>query len=102
MGALSSLAPLVPRNYVIMEVKSNLMAAERKEVLKKFNYPCFKKVAQVVMGPPNKEFKAVVQKKLLKDKQTKADNAFKAKKAEAARKKAQEARAKEAEKKRAE
>lgn len=93
---ISAVAPVVPRNYLIMEVKSNLVAAERKETLKKFNYPCYKKVARVIMGEPTTEFKATVHTKLLKEKQRKADNAWNAKKAEAARKKAQAKQQKEA------
>merc|ERR1719506_2767767 len=46
---VNCVAPLAPRNYVIMEVKSNLIAAERQAIMKKFNYPCFKRVARVVM-----------------------------------------------------
>jgi len=93
-----SIAPLVPRNYLVMEVKSNLIAAERKALLKKFNYPCYKQVAHVVMGEPNAAFKATVQAKILKDKQAKADHAWKVSKTERERKKAAEKRKKDAEK----
>jgi len=99
---VNSVAPLVPRNYVIMEVKSNLIAAERQAILKKFNYPCFKRVARVVMGEPSKEFKGIVQNKILKDKQSKSDQDHKRKQAEALRKKAQEKKAKEIAKQRKE
>merc|ERR1712194_461530 len=99
---ISAVAPVVPRNYLIMEVKSNLVAAERQEVLKKFNYPCYKKIAKVMMGEPNKEYKAMVQSKILKDKQAKSDIAWKAKKADADRKKASALRQKELDQKRAE
>merc|ERR1712139_152948 len=99
---ISAVAPVMPRNYLIMEVKANLVAVERKEVLERFNYPCYKKVARVVMGEPNKEFKELVQNKILKDKQAKSDVAFKSKKLEEARKKQQEKMKKEAEKKRKE
>jgi len=92
---LSAVAPLVPRNYLIMEVKSNLIAAERQAVLKKFNYPCYKKVARVIMGEPTKEFKAKVHNKLLKDKQAKSDHEFKRKQADALRKKQVEKKQKE-------
>merc|ERR1712232_509554 len=80
-------APVMPRNYMIMEVKSNLVATERQETLKKFNYPCYKKVAKVVMGEPTAEFKSIVQSTLLKDKQHKANQAWHVKKAESGRKK---------------
>merc|ERR1711968_84365 len=68
---INIVAPIVPRNYVVMEVKSNLLASDRQETLKKFSNPCYKKVAQVVMGQPNKDFKDMVQSKLLKEKQEK-------------------------------
>jgi hypothetical protein len=99
---INAVAPIVPRNYLIMEVKSNLIASERKEVLKKFNYPCYKKVARVMMGEPNKEFKALAQKKLLKDKQAKSDKQWQNKKSEAQRKRATAQRQKELRKAKAE
>merc|ERR1711907_145693 len=43
----------VPRNYVVMEVKANLLAVERKKILQRFSNAHFKKVAQVVMGEPS-------------------------------------------------
>lgn len=99
---LSAVAPTIPRNYLIMEVKSNLIAAERQEVIKKFNYPCYKTSARVVMGKPTGEFKTMVQDKILKEKQAKADAAWKAKKAAATHKKAAALRVKEAQKKKKE
>jgi hypothetical protein len=101
-NVIKSIAPCVPRNYVVMEVKSNLLSAERKEIIKKFNYPCFKKVAHVVMGKPAASFKGMVQDKLLKEKQAKADVAWKAKKEADDRKKAVEKRQKELQKQREE
>mmetsp|Transcript_12280 Transcript_12280/g.30968 ORF Transcript_12280/g.30968 Transcript_12280/m.30968 type:complete len:908 (-) Transcript_12280:116-2839(-) len=84
---LNRVAPLVPRNYVVMEVKSNLIEAERKEILSRFNSSQFTKAAHVIMGEPTEEFKQMRLDKLLKDKQEKADAAWKAKKAEEKRKK---------------
>merc|ERR1719191_1284541 len=92
---INAIAPCVPRNYLIMEVKANLIAAERKECLKKFNYPCYKKVAHVVMGKPTEEYKTMVQSKILKEKQEKVLATWKAKKEAEARKKAAEKKAKE-------
>merc|ERR1712151_980837 len=83
---LSRVAPLVPRNYVVMEVKSNLIEDERKEILSRFNSAHFKKVAHVVMGEPTEDFKQMRLDKLLKDKQEKADAAWRAKKVEEKRK----------------
>merc|ERR1712048_1033819 len=92
---LSTVAPVVPRNYVVMEVKSNLVAADRIETLKRFNGPHFKKVAHVVMGEPAQEYKEKQLEKLLQEKQEKADLEWKAKKAEEERKKQVEARQKQ-------
>merc|ERR1711966_118178 len=100
--AVMSIAPLVPRNYLAMKVKDNLMSSERKQILKRFNYPHYKKIAHVVMGEPGKEYKATIQQKLLKEKQTKSDNAFNNKKKELDRKKASEKKKKEVAKQRKE
>lgn len=69
---IRTVAPLVPRHYVIMEVKSNLLAAERKEILERFNSAQYKKVAYVMMGEPNDEFKKAQQEQMLSEKQEKA------------------------------
>jgi len=95
-------APLVPRNYVIMEVAKNLISSDRKDALKQFSNPCYKKIAKVVMGEPDKEFKDKVQSKLLKEKQERCDAEWKNKKAEQDRRKEIAARQKEAVQKRKE
>merc|ERR1711879_208884 len=46
--AVANIAPLVPRHYVVMEVKGNLTPAGRKENLDRFSFPHFKKVATIV------------------------------------------------------
>jgi len=84
---LQAVAPLVPRNYVVMEVKENLTTDDRKTALKRFNNPVYKKVARVVMGEPDQEFKDVVHSRILKEKKEKAEADAKAKKAEKERKK---------------
>merc|ERR1712083_1267397 len=66
--AVRSVAPLVPRNYVVMEVKQNLVAADRTANLQRFNLAHFRKVAYVVMGEPDTDFKLRVHEKLLVDK----------------------------------
>merc|ERR1712217_223107 len=85
--AILSAAPFVPRHYVVMEVKRNLVEADRKAELQRFNLPHFRKVAHVVMGEPKADFKKKVHAQLLEEKQAKADAAFKKAKAEKARKK---------------
>merc|ERR1712151_1188590 len=109
--AIMSIAPLVPRHYIVMEVKENLVADDRKANLQRFNLPHFKKIAKVMMGEPAGEYKEKVYAQMLVDKQTKSDREFnQAKKrreeAEAKRKAILEAAAKKraeiAEKKKAE
>merc|ERR1711988_1535066 len=99
---VNSIASVVPRHYVVMEVKQNLLANDRKNNLKRFPGHAFKRVAKVVMGEPKAGFKTLVKDKLLKDKQVKAEREWKNKQEEKARKKAAEQRKKEAEKKKAE
>jgi len=89
---INTVVPLVPRDYVIMEVKSNLIAEERKEVLERFSAPHFKKIAHVVMGEPNPEYKSEQQEKLLQEKRERVTAEWKAKKVEEERKKALELR----------
>mmetsp|Transcript_121530 Transcript_121530/g.343817 ORF Transcript_121530/g.343817 Transcript_121530/m.343817 type:complete len:817 (-) Transcript_121530:120-2570(-) len=76
---LTAVAPLVPRHYVVMEVKQNLVASDRKEILKRFPPRSFKKIATVMVGEPNKAYREVVKNKLLKVKQAKIDAEFKQK-----------------------
>lgn len=78
------------RSFAMMEIKSNLIKEERKEVLKRFCLPHFKKVAVVVMGEPDPQFKERVYKAALQEKQVAADAEFRAKKAEELRKKTAE------------
>lgn len=84
---VKSTTPMVPRNYVVMEVKSNLVKEERMETLKRFNTPNFKKVALVVMGEPDIQFKQKSYTALLVEKQARLDTEWKAKKAAAKRQK---------------
>ena len=79
---ISAIAPTIPRNYVVMEVKANLLASERAEVLKRFSLPHFKKTAMVIMGQPTEEFKDKLRTKILREKQAKADNEWRLKKAQ--------------------
>jgi len=84
---LQAVAPLVPRNYVVMEVKENLTEEDRIATLKRFANPMYKKVAAVVMGEPDDAYKKVVQSRILKEKKEKAITEWKAKKQEKDRKK---------------
>merc|ERR1712066_752792 len=98
--AIMQVAPLLPRHYVLMEVKQNLVAADREANLKLFKQPHFKQIAHVMMGEPTKDFKEKVHIKLLEDKQAKSDVEWKKEKAEKERKKLQKKKAKEAEERR--
>merc|ERR1719253_1221931 len=84
---LKVVAPFVPRNYVVMEVKENLTEQDRVATLKRFSNPMYKKVASVVMGEPDAAFKKVVHAKLLKEKKEKAVTEWKARKIEKEKKK---------------
>merc|ERR1712039_691556 len=84
---LYNLLPHIPRNYVIMEVKANLIKEARAELLDRFSAPHFKTVATVVMGNPSDEYKEKKLSKVLEEKQAKANTEWKAKKAEEERKK---------------
>ncbi|CAE7238445.1 Hnrnpu [Symbiodinium necroappetens] len=79
---IQAVAPLQPRNYVVMEVKSNLIKEEREQLIKRFADSCYKTVAQVVMGEPPADFKDKVHKELLAEKQEKVTQEWKKRKAE--------------------
>lgn len=80
--AINAIASAVPRNFIVMEVKQNLSPADRKANLKRFAGPHFKKVAKVLVGEPNQEWKAKVQAKFLEEKKIKADEAWRLSKIE--------------------
>merc|ERR1712129_457708 len=84
---LQAIAPLVPRNYVVMEVKENLTADDRTAAVKRFSHPMYKKVAAIVMGEPNDEYKKVVHARILKEKKEKAKAEWETTKKERERKK---------------
>jgi len=85
--AVLAVAPLQGRNYVVMEVKGNLMKDDRKALLDKFSTSAFKKVAGVAVGEPTVEFKKYSQQLMLQQKQEVSDKQFNAKKLEEKRKK---------------
>merc|ERR1712204_151874 len=68
LKTISSLAPMFKRDYVVMEVKNNLLPEGRTVALANFNSPDFKKVALVVMGEPPQAFKEKGHKQLLEEK----------------------------------
>eukprot|EP00408_Alexandrium_pacificum_P067235 CAMPEP_0171179032 /NCGR_PEP_ID=MMETSP0790-20130122/13051_1 /TAXON_ID=2925 /ORGANISM="Alexandrium catenella, Strain OF101" /LENGTH=889 /DNA_ID=CAMNT_0011643959 /DNA_START=48 /DNA_END=2714 /DNA_ORIENTATION=+ len=97
---LHAVAPIQQRNYIVMEVKSNLLKEERKELLAKWGAAGFKRTAAVMMGEPPAAFRKYTQEKALKVKQDASDADFRTKKAEEKRKKALEKRQKQIERER--
>lgn len=79
---LQTVAPLVPRNYVVMEVRSNLLKAERNQFLARFNFPHYRRLAFVVVGEPPEEFKERARRAVLTEKQEKLDADWKVQQAE--------------------
>jgi len=66
-----AIAPFHKRNFLVMELKNNLLTAERASTLAKF--PGFKKRAAVLMGEPSPEYKAMVQGQILDAKKAQAE-----------------------------
>jgi len=81
---LRAVAPTIPRNYVVMELRANLLQAERKDYLQRFSLPMYKKVAPVLLGEPPEDLKDWAQSCLLRDKEEKAQKEYVAKLAERA------------------
>merc|ERR1711904_343893 len=81
-------APMLQKKYVVMEVRKNLLANERKTLLEYF--PGFKKTALIVMGEPPKEYKAKIQSIILEEKKAKVVQQAKRDKENADWKKAEE------------
>eukprot|EP00930_Biecheleria_cincta_P025118 TRINITY_DN1791_c0_g2_i1.p1 TRINITY_DN1791_c0_g2~~TRINITY_DN1791_c0_g2_i1.p1 ORF type:complete len:794 (-),score=208.88 TRINITY_DN1791_c0_g2_i1:36-2144(-) len=79
---VKSVASMVPRNYVVMEVTSNLVKEDRADLLRRFGAANFRKTAMVVVGKPPAEHSAAVQARILQEKQNKLDNDWNVKKAE--------------------
>jgi len=79
---LATVAPILHRNYIVPELKSNLMVGDREKVLKAFMSNDFERKAVVVMGEPSASSKQHVQAMLIKEKKDKIE-AEKQKKAKA-------------------
>merc|ERR1712157_302544 len=65
---ISSIAPALRRNYVIGELKANLVATDRSQTLQHFNSLNFKKTSVVLMGEPSQDHIDGVHKLLLAEK----------------------------------
>merc|ERR1740123_1425163 len=98
---LRAVAPVQARGYIVPELKSNLLTAERTEALARFSSPDFKKTAVVIVGEPSADYKGKVQALMLADKKAKAEAEKKKKAQEEERKRLLEEKlAKEAAQKR--
>mmetsp|Transcript_132360 Transcript_132360/g.240782 ORF Transcript_132360/g.240782 Transcript_132360/m.240782 type:complete len:1053 (-) Transcript_132360:66-3224(-) len=91
---VSHVAPVMRRDYVVAELKGNLIAEERKKALLRFGGPGFKKVAAVLVGEPTEEYKAHVRSMILGDKVAKVEAEKKKKAQEEERKRLHEERRK--------
>merc|ERR1712217_975882 len=95
--AVYSVAPHFGRHYIVMEVKENLVQADRAQSLKRFNLPHFKRIAHVVMGAPKGECVTKTHEKLLVLKQQQVDEDWRRIKVEFAKRKAERKKKKEVE-----
>merc|ERR1712194_822263 len=84
---IANVAPMVPRNYVVMAAMPNLVADMRKKALNRFAAPCFKKIAYVAMGEPDAAFRKAQLDGLLEEKQAKENAAWEKKRLEIERRK---------------
>jgi len=94
---LNMIASVQQRDFIIMEVRNSLLSEERKELLRRFDMPHFKKVALVMLGEPAEDYKETVHEALLKEKQERSDQDFAGKKMERARKRLIELRQRQVE-----
>jgi hypothetical protein len=61
---IRSVAPVLKRRYIVMEVRNNLLIAQRKKLLEQFQGD-FKKTAIIAVGEPPEEYKRKVHEALL-------------------------------------
>eukprot|EP00928_Gymnodinium_smaydae_P018837 TRINITY_DN1717_c0_g1_i1.p1 TRINITY_DN1717_c0_g1~~TRINITY_DN1717_c0_g1_i1.p1 ORF type:complete len:883 (+),score=208.59 TRINITY_DN1717_c0_g1_i1:47-2650(+) len=94
---LSAVAPLLKRNYLVMELRSNLCSDTRAAAMARFQKSQFKRTAVVCVGEPSADYKKKVQEALLADKQSKADAERKKREVEAERKRLLDEKRKKAE-----
>merc|ERR1712228_279277 len=82
---LELVSPMLSRNFLFMELKSNLAQETRAVNLARFNN--FRKVARVCVGEPSKDYREKIQAMLLAEKEIKAAAEKKKREGELARKK---------------
>ncbi|CAK9085427.1 Heterogeneous nuclear ribonucleoprotein U (hnRNP U) (Scaffold-attachment factor A) (SAF-A) [Durusdinium trenchii] len=93
---VSNVSPCLERNYVIPELRANLVSADRATSLQKYIAQDYKRKAIVIMGEPTKEYKEKIQSMILQEKTAKAEAEKKRKAQEEERKRLLELRAKKA------
>lgn len=93
---MQAIAPALQRSFVIPELKSNLVPAERTGALAKYLAQDFTRKAVVVMGAPPKAYQERIQAMMLAEKTTKAELERTKKEKEDERKRLLELRAKKA------
>jgi len=94
---LSAAAGAVPRNYLVMELKSNLIKDERKAAIERFYRPEFKKIATVVVGEQPHEYQEYIRGLVLRKKEARVASEKKKKQALAAQQKLTQQRQKKLE-----
>lgn len=102
LKTIHSFAPMLKRDYVVMEVKNNLLTEGRASALASFSGDEFKKVALVVMGEPPKSFKEKAHAQTLEEKKKQVASEVRRKKTMEAAEKRREKKRKEAEQKKEE
>lgn len=95
---IQAFAPTLKRNFVVAELKGNLVPGDRKMHLAHFAKRNFKMSAKVLMGEPTQEFKDKVHDLILTQKKNKVETERKRKIADLQRKKALEEKKKKQEK----
>merc|ERR1740121_2939145 len=70
---LNAIAPTLRRNFVVTELKANLVGKERTKALLGFSAADFKKTALVLMGQPSAEYTEKVHAHLLAEKTVKVE-----------------------------
>lgn len=72
-NVISRIAPMLRRNFMVMDMGANLVPSERQLALRRFRAPHFKKVAVVAMGEPDEKYRAYVRDLFLKEKTVKVE-----------------------------
>jgi len=78
---LNEVAPLQQLDFVVMEVRGNLLQSERAEMLRRFGSHSFRRVARVMIGEPSERFRERVRQLILAEKQKKIDAEWRMEKA---------------------